>query len=66
MAKDDTSKTPAGVTSSPIGNERISVTENSGALLKDEHYLSWSQSATFWLKSLSKFGYVDGTIKVPS
>ena len=52
MAKEETSKTPAEVASSPVGNERVSVIENPGAkittaLLNGENYLSWSQSATF-------------------
>ena len=35
-------------------------------LLNGNNYLSWSQSATFWLRSKAKFGYVNDTIKAPS
>ena len=70
MSKND-DKTPIGK-DSPIGIEKHSlVTENPGSkitteLFNGENYLSWSQSATFWLRSRAKFGYVDGTIKAPS
>ena len=71
MSKDDVPMKSTEVTSSPIDNETISVTENPGAkittvLLNGDNYLSRSQSATFWLKIRSNFGYVDSTIKAPS
>ena len=62
----------SGVVRSPTSNEKQSlIVENPGSkftteLFNGENYITWSQSATFWLRSRSKLGYVDGTLKVPS
>ena len=70
--KSDLSSKSSGSVDSPIDNERSTfVTENPSTkitkvLFNEENYLSWLQSATLWLHSESKFGYLDGTIKASS
>ena len=72
MSKERGIDDKSGVESSPISHEKHSlITEIPGSkisteLVNGENYITWSQSATFWLRSRSKFGYVDGTLKAPS
>ena len=72
MSKDSVTGDKSGIGSSPIGNERQSlIAESLGSkittkLFNGENYITQSQSSTFWLRSKSKFGYVDGTLKAPS
>ena len=72
MFKDSVTGDKFGIGSSPIGNEKQSlIAENSASkltteLFNGENYITWSQLATFWLRSRAKFGYVDGTLKAPS
>ena len=72
MSKDGVIDDKSGVESSLIGTEKQSlIIENPRSkittkLFNGENYRSWFQSATFWLRSRAKFGYVDGTLKALS
>ena len=61
MAKEDTPTKAADVVSSPVGNDRISITENPGAkitttLLNGDNYLSWFQSVRSGLRAGQNLG----------